>query len=80
MAANGEVAAYFVELFAERRQHPRDPVTDMTTYVLEARIDDEPISEEYLLSMMTTLLGNVFLPLSISSLTVNILNFRMVDC
>ena len=54
-AAQGEVAAYFVDVFADRRQKPRDPDVDMATYLLQARIDDEPISDEYLLSMMTTL-------------------------
>jgi cytochrome P450 len=54
-AANAEVAAYFVDVFDDRRRSPRDPDVDMATYLLEARIDDEPISDEYLLSMMTTL-------------------------
>jgi cytochrome P450 len=42
-------------VFDDRRRSPRDPDVDMATYLLEARIDDEPISDEYLLSMMTTL-------------------------
>jgi cytochrome P450 len=53
--AQGDVAQYFVELLDERRRSPKDPETDMTTYLLEARIDGEPISQEYLLSMLTTL-------------------------
>ena len=54
-AAQGEVAQYFTDALDDRRRHPRDPDADMTTYLLEARIDGEPISQEYLLSMLTTL-------------------------
>ena len=43
---------YFVELLDDRRSTPRDPDFDMVTYFLQARIDDEPISEEYLLSIL----------------------------
>ena len=54
-AAQGEVAQYFTDALDDRRRRPRDPAADMTTYLLEARIDGEPISQEYLLSMLTTL-------------------------
>ncbi|MET0325415.1 MAG: cytochrome P450 [Ilumatobacteraceae bacterium] len=54
-AAQGEVAEYFTAALDDRRRHPRDPDADMTTYLLEARIDGEPISQDYLLSMLTTL-------------------------
>lgn len=53
--ANAAVAAYFTDLFEDRRKKPLDPETDMMTYLLQARIDGKPISQEYLLSMMTTL-------------------------
>jgi cytochrome P450 len=53
--AQVEMAQYFVEALDDRRRHPGDPDTDMVTYMLEARIDGEPISQEYLLSMLTTL-------------------------
>jgi len=54
-AAQGEVTAYFQDLLDQRRRHPKDPETDMVSYLLDARIDGEPISQEYLESMLTTL-------------------------
>jgi cytochrome P450 len=53
--AQGEVVQYFEELLEERRRNPKDPEFDMVTYLLDARIDGEPISQEYLLSMLMTL-------------------------
>jgi cytochrome P450 len=44
-----------VQLLDDRRRSPRDPDLDMVTYFLQARIDGEPISQEYLLSILVTL-------------------------
>src|SRR5207244_12450374 len=38
----GEFSAYFRELTADRRQHPRD---DLATVIAEARIDGQPIGD-----------------------------------
>ena len=54
-AASAEMAQYFERMLDERRRNPKDPDTDMVTYLLQSRIDGEPISQEYLLSMLTTL-------------------------
>lgn len=54
-AAQGEVMAYMERLVDDRRANPRDPDTDMVTYLSQAQIDGEPISREYLLSMLMTL-------------------------
>jgi cytochrome P450 len=53
--AQGEVTQYFVDLLDQRRRQPKDPDVDMVTYLLKARIDGEPISQDYLLSMLVTL-------------------------
>ncbi len=53
--ANAALTDYFVQLLDDRRKHPGDPDTDMITYFMQARIDGEPISQEYLLSMLVTL-------------------------
>lgn len=54
-AAQEAVAEYFRGLLDDRRRSPRDPDTDMVTYLLQAQVDDEPISQEYLESMLMTL-------------------------
>lgn len=53
--ANAALSAYFEQLLDDRRSTPRDPDVDMVTYFLQARIDDQPISQEYLLSILVTL-------------------------
>lgn len=53
--ANLDLSNYFVELLDDRRVTPRDPEFDIVTYFLNARIDGQPISQEYLLSMLVTL-------------------------
>ncbi len=53
--ANGQLSNYFVELLDDRRRSPRDVEFDVVTYFLQARIDGEPISQEYLLSILVTL-------------------------
>jgi cytochrome P450 len=53
--ANAELSSYFVELIDDRRRHPRDPEFDIITYFLQARIDGNEISQEYLLSIFVTL-------------------------
>jgi len=53
--ANAALSGYFVGLLDDRRTSPRDPELDMVTYFLQARIDGEPISHEYLLSILVTL-------------------------
>ena len=53
--ANAALSEYFVQLLDDRRSNPRDPEHDMVTYFLQARIDGEPISQEYLLSILVTL-------------------------
>ena len=54
-AAQGEVMQYMERLVDDRMANPRDPDTDMVTYLVQAKIDGEPISREYLLSMLMTL-------------------------
>jgi cytochrome P450 len=53
--AQGEVLRYFEDVIDQRRSRPKDSDVDMVTYLLNARIDGEPISQEYLLSMLSTL-------------------------
>jgi cytochrome P450 len=53
--AQGEVLQYFEDVIGRRRSQPKDPDVDMVTYLLNARIDGEPISQDYLLSMLSTL-------------------------
>jgi len=53
--ANAELSEYFVQLLDDRRRTPRDPEFDVVTYFLQAKIDGEPISQEYLLSILVTL-------------------------
>jgi cytochrome P450 len=53
--ANAALSDYFVHLLDDRRRTPRDPDLDLVTYFLQVRIDGEPISQEYLLSMLVTL-------------------------
>jgi cytochrome P450 len=53
--ANAQLSNYFVGLLDDRRAIPRDPEFDVVTYFLSARIDGQPISQEYLLSILVTL-------------------------
>jgi cholest-4-en-3-one 26-monooxygenase len=47
MRARGEVHAYFERLVADRRKHPGD---DLVTVLIDATLDDEPLSAETLLN------------------------------
>jgi cytochrome P450 len=54
-AAMGETRQYFKAMLDARRRQPKDADTDMVTYLLEARIDGEPIAEDDLLWMCMVL-------------------------
>lgn len=47
---------YFGAAIAERRRHPRDPREDMVSRLVEARIDDEPLSDDEILTICLTLM------------------------
>ena len=53
--ANAALSDYFIGLLDDRRATPRDAQFDVVTYFLQAEIDGQPITQEYLLSMLVTL-------------------------
>jgi cytochrome P450 len=56
LKARDKIFEYFEKSLAERRTNPRDPKTDMVSRLLEATIDDEPISESDILTICMTLM------------------------
>lgn len=55
-SAQGAILEYFEKALDDRAENPKDPEHDMITRLLEARIDDEPISREDILTIMLTLM------------------------
>ena len=55
VAALEGIRDYFVELVAERREHPRDPAVDLVTHLLQSTVDGAPLDETVLLDMCTVL-------------------------
>jgi len=55
-AAATAVAKYFEEVVADRQRSPRDPETDFATYLLQARIDGEPIAPEDVVTCCSTIM------------------------
>jgi cytochrome P450 len=55
-AAKKNIMDYFDEAVNERRKSPGDPNQDMVSRLVEARIDDEPISQEDILTICLTLM------------------------
>ena len=54
--AKKNITDYFEKALDERRAHPGDPATDMVTRLLEARIDDEPLTQDQILTILLTLM------------------------
>lgn len=54
--AKAKIMAYFEKALDDREANPGDPETDMLTRLLEARIDDEQISRDEILTIMLTLM------------------------
>lgn len=54
--AKQKIMDYFDEAVNDRRKNPGDPNTDMVSRLIEARIDDEPISQEDILTICLTLM------------------------
>jgi cytochrome P450 len=54
-AAMGELREYFADMLEDRRQRPQDVDLDMLSYLLDARIDGEPLSQDDLLWMCMVL-------------------------
>jgi cytochrome P450 len=54
--AKSHILRYFDEAVNERRKHPRDPAEDLVTRLVQARIDDAPISQDDILVLCTTLM------------------------
>jgi cytochrome P450 len=54
--AAADVTAYFEAAVADREKSPRDPATDFVTYMLGARIDDEPVSREDVVTTCLTIM------------------------
>lgn len=51
----GSMREHFRDLIATRKAEPADPTTDLVTFLLEARVDDEPLSDVDLQTICTTL-------------------------
>jgi cytochrome P450 len=56
-AAGERIQDYFRVALEERERSPRDPKTDLVTRLLVARIDDQPIPREDLLTICMTLMA-----------------------
>jgi cytochrome P450 len=54
--AKKKILDYFDAAVNERRANPRDPNEDMVTRLVQARIDDEPLSQEDILTICLTLM------------------------
>jgi cytochrome P450 len=55
-AAKKNIMDYFDEAVNERRKAPKDPNEDMVSRLVEARIDDEPITQEDILTICLTVM------------------------
>jgi cytochrome P450 len=55
-AANAALYAYAHEVLAGRRVQPRDPAEDIVTLLAQAKINDAPIADEVIVSIMRLLL------------------------
>jgi cytochrome P450 len=55
-AAKAKILDYFDEAVNQRRKNPGDPKEDMVSRLVEARIDDVPISQDDILTIMMTLM------------------------
>lgn len=55
-AAKKNIMDYFDEAVNERRKAPRDPKEDMVSRLVEARIDEESLSQEDILTICLTLM------------------------
>lgn len=54
--AKAKIMAYFDKALDDREANPGDPETDMLTRLLEARIDEDEISRDDILTIMLTLM------------------------
>ena len=54
-AAWGELAAYWTDMLADRRQHPLDPSVDFMTMMSQATLNDDPMPDIDILDIMVTL-------------------------
>lgn len=55
-AAKASIMGYFDEAVNERRKNPRDPKEDMVSRLVEARIDDIPLTQDQILTICLTLM------------------------
>jgi cytochrome P450 len=55
-SAKASIMAYFDEAVTERRANPRDPKEDMVSRLVEARIDDVPLTQDEILTICLTLM------------------------
>lgn len=54
--AKSSIMSYFDDAVNERRANPRDPKEDMVTRLVEARIDDVPLTQDEILTICLTLM------------------------
>lgn len=54
--AKANILDYFDQAVNDRRKHPKDPKEDMVSRLVEARIDDVPLSQEDILVICMTLM------------------------
>ncbi|WP_110207558.1 cytochrome P450 [Nocardioides daejeonensis] len=54
--AKASIMNYFDEAVNERRANPRDPKEDMVTRLVQARIDDVPLTQDEILTICLTLM------------------------
>lgn len=54
--AKASIMGYFDEAVNERRANPRDPKEDMVTRLVQARIDDVPLTQDEILTICLTLM------------------------
>lgn len=55
-AAKASIMGYFDDAVNERRANPRDPKEDMVSRLVEARIDDVPLTQDEILTICLTLM------------------------
>jgi len=54
--AAADVSAYFEAAVQDREKSPRDPETDFVTYMLGARVDDQPVPREDVVTTCLTIM------------------------
>jgi cytochrome P450 len=55
LRAMNDIKAYFADVLADRRKHPRDETVDFATLLMNAKIDDRPLDDEEFLDICMTL-------------------------